>query len=475
MRSKLPIRRAAALVMVVATAGCASSGDDGASATTDSAAVTIADADTTPTDVPATEAPTTQAAPPESPPDTVIGAVDTGTAPTTTLVPSPEADLPTQAPGATTPVTTSPGPLPDLDVRLIELGSYDRPVDIATDEGDNRLFVVQQGGTIVAADDESDVVVFDISDVAATTFTDEGGEQGLLGLAFHPEDDLAYIDYTDGNGDTVVAEFAFDPGTYEFDPSSFREVLTVDQPFANHNGGDLEFGPDDFLYIGLGDGGSADDPNRSALDLSTRLGKILRIDPAATDGAPFSVPDDNPFVGTDGADPTIWARGLRNPWKFSFDAVTGDLWIADVGQGQFEEIDLAPATAGRDAGRGLSFGWSAVEANEPFNSDQDPSGHLAPVTAYPHEDGNCSVSGGVVSRDSSYADLDGWYVYGDYCSGRVWALDTTSVSVGADGPVGTPRIVEIGAVPGLASMAVGPFGDIYAVSNAGQLYRLAQA
>ncbi|WP_051062753.1 PQQ-dependent sugar dehydrogenase [Ilumatobacter nonamiensis] len=471
MRHRALQLRAAALTLAVVAGGCTSSDGD-ADGTTPGSADAVSSAETPDGDASSTA---TEPPPSDEPAATSADApAESQPAPTTTLLPSPGADLPTQAPGDTVPVTTVAGPLPDLDVRLLELGTYDRPVDATTDEGDRRLFVVQQGGTIVAADDESDAVVFDISTVDATTFTAAESEQGLLGLAFHPEADLAYVNFTNGDGNTVVAEFAFDPVSYEFEPASFREVLTVEQPFANHNGGDLEFGPDGLLYISFGDGGAADDPMRTALNLSTRLGKLLRIDPTATDDASFTVPTDNPFVGTDGADPTIWALGLRNPWRFSFDAVTGDLWIADVGQGQFEEIDLATATDGRDAGKGMSFGWSAFEANEPFNDDQDPAGHVAPVAAYSHEGGNCSVSGGVVARDSSYSNLNGWYVYGDFCSGQLWALDTTSVSVGPDGPTGTPRIVEIGTVPALASVATGPFGDIYAISNGGQLYRLAQ-
>ncbi len=187
------------------------------------------------------------------------------------------------------------------------------------------------------------------------------------------------------------------------------------------------------------------------------------------------MPDDNPFVGIDGADPTIWSLGLRNPWRFSFDSLTGDLWIGDVGQNRFEEIDMAPAVDGRDAGRGVSFGWSAFEADERFNDDQSPDGHTLPITSYSHDDGNCSVSGGVVARNSTFDELNGWYVYGDYCSGRIWALDTTSVASGPNGPVGTPTIVQLGTVPALAAIAEGPFGDIYAVSNAGPTYRLAPA
>lgn len=476
MRIRALHLRAAVLTLALVTVGCASSSGDAGDAPAESAEPTTSPdpVGTNPVDsAPPTDPPPSDA---EEPTTTVGALAESDPAPTSTLQPSPEADLPTQAPGGeSAPVTTAAGPLPDLDVRLIELGTYDQPVDVTVDEGDRRLFVVQRAGSIVAADDESDAVVFDISDVEATTFTNGDGEQGLLGLAFHPEADLAYINFTNADRQTVVAELAFDPVSYRFDPVSYREVLTVEQPYNNHNGGDLEFGPDGLLYIGLGDGGASGDPERTALDLSSRLGKILRIDPTPTADQPFSVPADNPFVDTPGADPTIWSSGLRNPWRFSFDSTTGDLWIADVGQNVFEEIDLAPATDGRDAGKGVSFGWSAFEANEPFHADQDPAGHLGPVASYTHDDGSCSVSGGVVARDSSYADLNGWYVYGDFCSGTLWALDTTSVSVGPDGPSGSPRIVEIGSVPAVTALATGPFGDIYAISLNGQLHRLAQA
>lgn len=469
---------AAALVaLTVATVACTSGGngdsDEPAATGPDITLGTVPDPEAVPTAPGATEPAATEAA------------ADTGTISTTTvLTPSPDADLPTQAPSdvAVAPVTTLPGPLPEPSVRLLELATYERPVGIAVDEGDSRLFVVEQAGRVVASDDESDVVVFDIATVAGATFDGigvtfdgEGAEQGLLGLAFHPEENLAYVNFTNGDGDTVVAEFVFDPVTYVFDPTTYRQVLTVDQPFSNHNGGGLAFGPDGHLYIGLGDGGSADDPDRVALDASTRLGKILRIDPLPTASEPFTVPDDNPFVGVAGADPTIWTLGLRNPWRFSFDSLLGDLWIADVGQNRLEEVDMAPAVDGRDAGRGVSFGWSAFEAGERFNEDQPPDGHTLPVTSYSHDDGNCSVSGGVVARTSSFDELNGWYVYGDYCSGRIWALDTTSVASGPNGPIGTPRIVEIAAVPALAAIAEGPFGDIYAVSNAGPTYRFAPA
>ena len=467
LRMRRATLRVALAALTIAAVGCSSGEDTGDPADTgpDITLGTVPDPEAAPTD------------PTPSEPIATDSVVDPTLATTTImLMPSPDADLPTQAPSdvAPAPVTTLPGPLPEPSARLLELSTFDRPVEVAADDGDSRLFVVQQGGTIAASDDESDVVVFDIATVPGVTLSSDG-EQGLLGLAFHPEENLAYADFTNGDGNTVVAEFVFDPVTYVFDAATYREVLTVEQPFSNHNGGELAFGPDGYLYIGLGDGGSANDPNRTALDPSSRLGKILRIDPRATPTDPFTVPDDNPFVGIDGADPTIWTLGLRNPWRFSFDSLTGDLWIADVGQGRLEEIDMAPAVDGRDAGRGVSFGWSAFEANERFNDDQSPDGHTLPITSYPHEDGNCSVSGGVVARDSSFDELNGWYVYGDYCSGRVWALDTTSVASGPNGPVGTPRIIQIATVPGLAAIAEGPLGDIYAVSNAGPMYRLAPA
>ena len=164
-------------------------------------------------------------------------------------------------------------------------------------------------------------------------------------------------------------------------------LLEIEQPYANHNGGDLTFGPDGMLYIGMGDGGSGGDPERRATDLSSLLGKLLRIDPTLADGQAYTVPADNPFVGQEGAAPEIWSSGLRNPWRFSFDRETGDLWIADVGQNAIEEIDVAPASGGVDAGKGLSFGWSAFEGTERFNDDVPADGHVPPIHTYTHADG----------------------------------------------------------------------------------------
>ncbi len=375
-----------------------------------------------------------------------------------------DASVGTSAVAPPVSTTASAEPLVEPSVELVGVGSFDQPVDVAVRPLDQRLFVVEQTGTVTAVDDESSAVVLDISERVTTS----GSEQGLLGLTFHPTLDLAYVDFTDTGGDTVIAEFAVDPESAMFDPDSYREVLTVDQPHSNHNGGKLAFGPDGLLYIGLGDGGSADDPDRNALDLSSRLGKILRIDPLETDDAPFTVPADNPFVGVDGADPTIWSYGLRNPWRFSFDPVTGDLWIADVGQNEYEEVDHAPATDGVDAGKGASFGWSAIEGNEPFNGDQDATGAVAPVYVYSHGSGGCSVSGGALASPDAVGGLAGWYVFGDYCNGDIWALDPASVQ---DGSTDDPRLLTIGNLPALAAISAGVGGDLYAISNNGEVAR----
>jgi glucose/arabinose dehydrogenase len=345
-------------------------------------------------------------------------------------------------------------------VALFEIGTFDQPVDAATRPGFGEIYIVEQPGRVIAVSDLSTDEVLDITDL-----TDARGEQGLLGLAFHPTDDLAYVNFTDLDGDTVVAEFAIDPTTGRFDRDSYRELLTIDQPYTNHNGGQLAFGPDQLLYIGVGDGGSGGDPERHALDLTSRLGKILRIDPLPDGDQPFGVPADNPFVDDGAADPTIWAYGLRNPWRFSFDPMTGDLWIGDVGQGDFEEINHSTATERRDAAKGANFGWSAFEGFDRYNDDQPADGALAPLFVYDHADGRCSVTGGTVARGDSVPDLAGWYLFGDYCTGQIWALDPTA-------PPSEPRVVEIAELSGLVAITAGPDGEISAVSNAGTVARL---
>ena len=444
---------AALIGSMLAFAACGGSSDDNAGANPandPSATFATVPADASTANTPATESPV----------------ADQTNVTTIPLQPSGNLDLPTAGPeelanGPTTTMAT--GPLPIPTVELAEVGQFDTPVELTTRPGDDRSFIIEQGGRVVAFDDLSTDIVLDITDLTAVN-----GEQGLLGAAFDPGADLAYVHYNDDAGNTVLAEYEIDPVTAVFDVESRREVLTVQQPYGNHNGGELAFGPDGYLYLGLGDGGLADDPERNSLALSTRLGKILRIDPQPTSDAAFATPPDNPFVRVEGADPTIWSLGLRNPWKFSFDSLTGDLWIADVGQGDIEEINYAPAVNGQGAGKGLSFGWSAFEGSDRFNTDQDDAGHTAPVVEYSHDDGECSVSGGAVYRGDVIDDLYGWYVYGDFCSGRIWAYDPTSQP---DAPI----IVELANLGNLAAIAVGGEGDLFAVSNAGTVSRFGAA
>ena len=387
------------------------------------------------------------------------GAQGSSTAPVTTASSDTTATSATSATSATTGQPVDP-------VTPVETGSVvftpfvrdlTNPVDLAWRSGDSTLYVVEQDGFIVPVrDGAAEAPVLDISDTVLA-----GGEQGLLGLAFHPTKQMAYVNYTRGNGDTVIAEYAVGAdGT--FDVASAREVLVVEQPYPNHNGGDLTFGPDGYMYIGTGDGGAADDPDRNGLDLSTLLAKMLRIAPSAAGNKPYTVPTDNPFVDVAGARPEIWSIGLRNPWRFNFDSSTGDLWIGDVGQGEWEEVDLARAADG--GGRGVNFGWSAWEGSHRFNDDQSAGDATMPIFEYPHGDGGCSVSGGTVYRGQAIASLVGWYVFGDYCSGTVTALHAVDgILVGQ---------VELGQIPSVSAICNGPDGELYALSLDGVLYRL---
>ena len=427
--------RLGVVAAVAVVAGC--SGDDG-----------TGDPATSAPSAPTTVAPATTASTDEVP-------VASSPAPTATTTPPPTDPPTTTAPPATEP----PG---DPEVALTEVASVDSPVDLAWRDGDNGLYVVGQDGTIVRLGDGDPVTVLDITDL-----TDMSGEQGLLGLAFAPGGDVAYINYIDADDNTIISEHQVaDDGTFGTGDLA-RTVLEIEQPYDNHNGGDLTFGPDGRLYIGMGDGGDGGDPERRATDFSTLLGKMLRIDPAIGEGQPYTVPADNPFVGTDGTAPEIWASGLRNPWKFSFDRETGDLWIADVGQNAWEEINVAPATGGVDAGKGLSFGWSAFEGDERYNDDVSGDGHTAPLATYSHDEG-CSVSGGVRVRGGQVPALEGRYVYADYCSGKVWALEVTGE--GAD--IAAGRTVELPSVDAPTAVVDGPAGEVYILSASGPVYRV---
>ena len=334
-------------------------------------------------------------------------------------------------------------------------------------DGSGRLFVVDQPGRIeiVADSRKASSPFLDISDRVGS----DGSEQGLLGLAFAPDyasSGLFYVDYTDRDGNTVVSRFTVTSDADVADPNSEQVILQQDQPFPNHNGGSLVFGPDGMLYIGLGDGGSQGDPNGNGQNLDTWLGKILRIDvdPARTPaGASYLVPSDNPFVTTANAKPEVFAFGLRNPWRFSFDKATGDLYIGDVGQNVIEEIDFVPAS---DLA-GHNFGWNITEGARCYDIGScDRSGLTLPVAEYTHDAGGCSVTGGYVSRGDANPALQGIYLFADYCSGKLWGLGRD-----ATGAWMTSEPIETGT--GVSSFGRGEDGDLYLTDiNSGTVYRI---
>ncbi len=309
----------------------------------------------------------------------------------------------------------------DLDVKVVVEGLA-APVDVTSaGDGSGRLFVVEQGGRIRIVKDGVLVArpFLDIADRITS-----GGERGLLGLAFHPDfptDPRFFVNYTDLKGNTVVAQFSVDPTDPDLaDPAGGLKVLGFDQPFPNHNGGGVVFGPDGMLYVAAGDGGSAGDPQGNGQRLDTDLAKILRIDIDGNSAStPYVVPPDNPFITTAGARPEIWLTGLRNPWRIRFDGATGDLWIGDVGQGAWEEIDVARAGVG-----GLNYGWNTMEGFHCFNpsSGCDQTGLTLPLAEYGHDLG-CAVIGGVVVRNPNQPAIDGGYVFSDECSGNLWLMN----------------------------------------------------
>ena len=385
---------------------------------------------------------------------------------TNTTVAPPDAPATSDAPDttpSTEPTTDQPATTVALAPDAVVFTPYVRdltaPVDVAWRADDSTLYVVQQNGLVVPiVDGAAGEPVLDVTGIVAF-----GGEQGLLGLAFHPTEPLAYVNYTRaGDGATVIDEYAVGADGV-FDAASRRELLTIDQPYANHNGGDLTFGPDGYLYIGTGDGGAGGDPERRALNVSQLLGKMLRIDVTASGDLPYTIPADNPFVGIEGARAEIWSVGVRNPWRFNFDPATGDLWIGEVGQGEWEEIDLVRAVDG--GGRGVNFGWSAWEGTHPFNDDQSPDGATPPIFEYPHGDDGCSVSGGTVYRGTAVPSLLGWYLFSDYCSGIISALQAT------DGVL-TGQL-QLGTLSAISAIGDGPDGELYVLSvGDGVVYRI---
>ncbi len=297
------------------------------------------------------------------------------------------------------------------------------PVDISHC-GDDRLFVIEKTGKIRIIKDNS-LVASPFLDIT-TKVRSSGNEQGLLGMAFHPDykkNGLLYVNYTDRSNSTmtVIEEYKVSADSNKIDSTSGRMLLTVVQPYTNHNGGCIKFGKDGYLYIGMGDGGSANDPQNNAQNKKSRLGKILRID--VDTSASFKVPASNPFVHDSSYLPEIWAVGMRNPWRFSMDKLTGDIWIGDVGQGSWEEVDFEPYG---DPG-GHNYGWRCYEGNADFNlaGCDVKSKFTFPIFDYLSDEtiNGCSVTGGYVYRGSRFPTLYGKYIYGDYCSGKIWTLE----------------------------------------------------
>jgi glucose/arabinose dehydrogenase len=326
----------------------------------------------------------------------------------------------------------------------------------------DRLFVVQQSGRIRILE-RGRLLPGSFLDISGRISS--GGERGLLGLAFHPDyarNGRFYVNYTEPSGDTRVAEYRRATAT-RARPSSGRILLRIDQPFANHNGGHLAFGPDGMLHVATGDGGSGGDPEGNGQDRSSLLGKILRIDvDARTGGRPYGIPADNPFAGGGGA-PEVYAYGLRNPWRFSFDRTRGDIWIGDVGQNAIEEIDYRP----RGRANGANFGWNAFEGRSRFPGGGPVRGSapVAPVAQYTHSAG-CSVTGGYVYRGARAAGLRGRYVYADFCTGRVWSMRAGPRPGGVRDETGRLGV----SLSNVTSFGEGLNGDLYVLAN-GSLYR----
>jgi glucose/arabinose dehydrogenase len=346
-------------------------------------------------------------------------------------------------------------------VGLVRVAQLEQPVAMSVRPGDDHtLYLVEQVGRVRAVRDGrlDPTPVLDISGEVTA-----GGEQGLLGLAFSPDGRYLYLAYTDRDGNHQVSEFTMDG--QRADRGSERSLLHFDDPFPNHNGGQFTFGPDRRLYIAFGDGGGAGDPLGNGQSLGTLFGKILRIDPRPAGGRPYGIPSDNPFVGRDGARPEIWDYGLRNPWRFSFDAATGELWIGDVGQNTYEEIDHEPAGSG-----GRNYGWNRREGLHAFNGGDKPEGAVDPVIEYSHDshDSGCTVIGGFVYRGRRIPGLQGAYLYGDYCAGWVRAARAPGGRIAEQRDLGL-------RVPSLSSFGADAGGELYALSLGGDVYRIAPA
>lgn len=355
--------------------------------------------------------------------------------------------------------------LVDRDTGLaveVVAGGFDDPVYLTSPPGDPRLFVVEQSGRIR---------IIENGLLLSTPFLDirdsvrSGGERGLLGMAFHPAyaaNGHFYVSYSaQPDGDTRVERYSVSGDPNVAMPNRDRVIFTLDQPFGNHNGGQITFGPDGMLYIGLGDGGSGGDPQGHGQNVNTLLGALLRID--VDGGNPFSIPPDNPFVGIDGRD-EIWAYGLRNPWRFSFDREASHLYIADVGQNAWEEVNAVAAGSA-----GINYGWNLMEGRHCFGSAScDTGGLVLPAVEYGHSNG-CSVTGGYVYRGEALTAIRGHYFYSDYCSGFLRSFRFTGTSVTDE------RQWDVGELGRVLSFGQDADGELYILSSNGNVYRLIES
>jgi glucose/arabinose dehydrogenase len=384
------------------------------------------------------------------------------TPPPSTPVPAsatPALSTPTAMPGTSSPTDAPPTQPPPIPTTFPDAGAYDwqlivsgleRPVDLQPD-GSGRLFVIEKVGRIRILQD-GQLVSQPFLDI--TDRVDSGGnEQGLLGLAFHPQysqNGRFFVNYIDNNSDTVIARYQVSSDPNIADPGSEVKLLRVEDPYPNHNGGVLTFGPDGYLYAGLGDGGSQGDPQGNAQNTNSLLGKILRID--VDSGDTYAVPPDNPFGNE------VWAYGLRNPWRLSFDKATGELYIGDVGQNTWEEIDHLPA----GSPGGTNFGWDQREGAHDFEGSASPN-FTEPVAEYSHQEGGCSVTGGYVYR-GAMPEWNGIYLYGDYCTGLIWGL----IHTGSDWQ--KQQLFDVDFT--LTSFGQDEAGEVYLVSDGGGIYKL---
>ena len=356
-----------------------------------------------------------------------------------------------------------PPPVTATGLRLVEVASgLDQPLYVTAPTGDPRLFVVEQTGKIRII---SGGAMLPTPFIDLSSRISAGGERGLLSMAFHPnfaQNGWFYVDYTDTHGDTRVERYQASPGANAADPASGQLVLTVAQPYANHNGGLVTFGPDGYLYVALGDGGSGGDPQGNGQNAAVLLGKILRID--VNGAAPYAIPPTNPFVGQTGKRPEIWITGVRNPWRLSFDREAGLLYLADVGQNQWEEVNVTPAGTG-----GLNFGWKLMQGTHCYDSSGcSQQGLTLPVLEYSHADG-CSITGGYVYRGSQLPALRGHYFYADYCNGWIRSFRW-------DGSQAVDRKEwDVGSIGNVTSFGEDAARELYVTSANGRVYRFAPA